>query len=229
MGPFAAGKTTLLVREKHGKVINNIGFTQSIGFTVEDLHFAGQTWNVWDIGSRHWMKKTRYMVRQFYPNTRLLVLMLDCTAFINGDDAPKKKDATSNDWRAEHRAMAKEMSQEMLTHELLRSCPLLVFSNKQDLVASSGHNAVGLRGESGGSDSLPVGEQLLVRQQRLSKLSGVVDDEGIANFLGLTRLASVGAGARLWRIQPCCALTGEGVAQGFAWVRALCNAVLPIR
>ena len=71
LGLDCSGKTSLLYRYVHGKVTNTV---PTIGFNVESVDIHGRDVTFWDVGG---CDKIRPLWRHYYPNTRLVVLVVD--------------------------------------------------------------------------------------------------------------------------------------------------------
>ncbi|CAF0932503.1 unnamed protein product [Adineta steineri] len=107
-GLDAAGKTTILYVSKLGQVDTTI---PTIGFNVETLTFGNMCITTWDVGGRD---KIRPLWRHYYANTLALIFVVD-----------------SND--RERIDEANEQLHLMLKEDELKTIPVLIFANKQDL------------------------------------------------------------------------------------------------
>lgn len=108
LGLDCAGKTTLLYQFKLGESVAAVPTT---GFSVETVKYKNISFVMWDIsgGGRvinFWNK--------FYENTQGIIFVID----------------SSDKYRIE---TAKLEMHKMLSEEILKRVPLLVFANKQDL------------------------------------------------------------------------------------------------
>jgi len=103
-----AGKTTTLFRLKLGQVNSSV---PTIGFTVETVEFKKVRFTVWDISNQ---EKIRLLWRHYYQDTHGIIFVVDSS---DRDTIEK----------------AKEELKGLLREEDLKSAPLLVFANKQDL------------------------------------------------------------------------------------------------
>ena len=107
-GLDAAGKTTILYVSKLGEVVTTI---PTIGFNVETVTYKNVQLTAWDVGGRD---KIRPLWRHYYANTSALVFVVD-----------------SND--RERITEASEQLFQMVGEDELKSKPVLIFANKQDL------------------------------------------------------------------------------------------------
>ena len=107
-GLDAAGKTTILYRLKLGEVVTTI---PTIGFNVETVTYGNLHLTTWDVGGRD---KIRPLWRHYYQNTSALVFVVD-----------------SND--RDRLSEASEQLHLMTNEEELKTIPVLIFANKQDL------------------------------------------------------------------------------------------------
>jgi ADP-ribosylation factor protein 1 len=107
-GLDAAGKTTILYMTKLGEVVTTI---PTIGFNVETITCGNLNLIAWDVGGRD---KIRPLWRHYFANTSAFIFVID-----------------SND-----RERINEASDElhrMANEEELKTLPILIFANKQDL------------------------------------------------------------------------------------------------
>jgi small GTP-binding protein len=115
VGLDAAGKTTILYKLKMGEVLSTI---PTIGFNVETVSYKNIDFNVWDVGGQG---KIRPLWRHYFQNTNGIIFVVDSTDLERMNDKYEKEDN------------AKDELHRMLSDELLRNIPLLVYANKQDL------------------------------------------------------------------------------------------------
>mmetsp|Transcript_9901 Transcript_9901/g.30406 ORF Transcript_9901/g.30406 Transcript_9901/m.30406 type:complete len:214 (-) Transcript_9901:46-687(-) len=108
LGLDAAGKTTALYRLKLGEVRTEV---PTIGFHVEMLDARQASVTSWDVGGRD---KIRPLWRYFFQDKEALVFVVDSSDHERMDDT-------------------REELQKILDFEELRTAPLLVLANKQDL------------------------------------------------------------------------------------------------
>eukprot|EP00392_Amoebophrya_sp_AT5.2_P005170 g5179.t1 len=108
LGLDNAGKTTILYRLKVDQVIST---TPTIGFNVETVQYKNITFQVWDLGGQ---SSIRPYWRCYFPNTNAIIYVVDSI------DKERLQDA-------------KEELSLMLGEEELKSVPLLILANKQDL------------------------------------------------------------------------------------------------
>jgi len=108
LGLDAAGKTTVLYKLKLGEVVTTI---PTIGFNVETVEYRNLSFNVWDVGGQHQIRK---LWRHYFQGTNGLIYVVD----------------SSDRERIEE---AREELEQMLLEEELRDAVLLVLANKQDL------------------------------------------------------------------------------------------------
>jgi small GTP-binding protein len=115
VGLDAAGKTTILYKLKMGDVISTL---PTIGFNVETVNYKNIDFNVWDVGGQG---KIRPLWRHYFQNTNGIIFVVDSA------DMERMSDKFENEDNA------KDELHKMLSDELLRGVPLLVYANKQDL------------------------------------------------------------------------------------------------
>jgi ADP-ribosylation factor 1/2 len=108
LGLDAAGKTSILYKLKIGEIVSTI---PTIGFNVESVEYKRLRLVVWDVGGQ---EKIRALWRHYYQNTDALIFVID-----------------SND--IERLDEAKETLHTLLSDDLLRGVPVLIYCNKQDL------------------------------------------------------------------------------------------------
>eukprot|EP00567_Pseudictyota_dubia_P012202 CAMPEP_0197438466 /NCGR_PEP_ID=MMETSP1175-20131217/5463_1 /TAXON_ID=1003142 /ORGANISM="Triceratium dubium, Strain CCMP147" /LENGTH=457 /DNA_ID=CAMNT_0042968211 /DNA_START=93 /DNA_END=1466 /DNA_ORIENTATION=- len=108
MGLDAAGKTTVLYRLSHGKVVTTI---PTIGFNVETVQLSGTEITAWDVGGRD---KIRPLWRHYYKNCDALVFVVDSNDVDRMDHAKHELQITRNEVE-------------------LKGLPVLLLCNKQDL------------------------------------------------------------------------------------------------
>ncbi|CAD8197633.1 unnamed protein product [Paramecium pentaurelia] len=149
IGMDAAGKTTILYKLKLGKIENLI---PTIGLNLETIQSKNFDIISWDIGGAD---KQRILCKPYLKNSKGIIYTFDCS------DKERKAEAIF------------ELHQ-MLLDPLLFGQPLLIYSNKQDLVKMN-------------SEELAV-------ELKIEKFS------------------------KNWHIQPCCAITGEGLQEGLKWI-----------
>ena len=107
-GLDAAGKTTLLYMSKLGEIVTTI---PTIGFNVETLTYRNLHITAWDVGGRD---KIRPLWRHYYQNTSAIVFVID------SNDRERLSEAGEELYRAAN-------------EDELRTVPILIFANKQDL------------------------------------------------------------------------------------------------
>ncbi|CAF0940981.1 unnamed protein product [Adineta steineri] len=107
-GLDAAGKTTILYALRLGEVVTTI---PTIGFNVETITYGNLYVTTWDVGGRD---KIRPLWRHYYANTSALVFVVD------SNDRDRIDDAS-------------EQLHLMLNEDELKTVPVLIFANKQDL------------------------------------------------------------------------------------------------
>ncbi|KAL4702043.1 hypothetical protein ACJJTC_012491 [Scirpophaga incertulas] len=118
LGLDNAGKTTLL-KQLASEDVNHV--TPTAGFNIKSVLSNGFKLNVWDIGGQ---RKIRPYWRNYFENTDILIYVVDC----------------SDHQRLEETSL--ELA-ELLQDDKLRTVPLLVYANKQDL--PSGRHGVGVQ------------------------------------------------------------------------------------
>ncbi|CAF0896101.1 unnamed protein product [Adineta steineri] len=107
-GLDAAGKTTILYALRLGEVVTTI---PTIGFNVETITYGNLCVTTWDVGGRD---KIRPLWRHYYANTSAIVFVVD------SNDRDRIDDAS-------------EQLHLMLNEDELKTVPVLIFANKQDL------------------------------------------------------------------------------------------------
>jgi small GTP-binding protein len=115
VGLDAAGKTTILYKLKMGEVLSTI---PTIGFNVETVSYKNIEFTVWDVGGQG---KIRPLWRHYFQNTNGIIFVVDSSDLERINDKHGKEDN------------ARDELHRMLSDELLRNSPLLVYANKQDL------------------------------------------------------------------------------------------------
>lgn len=110
LGIDNAGKTSILYALKLGDVITTV---PTVGFTLDTLVYKSLTFSVWDVCGQ---TKFRPLWRHYFEETDAVIFVID---------------SCDTDERI---AEARTELHSMLEEPELRSCPLLVFANKQDLV-----------------------------------------------------------------------------------------------
>jgi ADP-ribosylation factor protein 6 len=108
LGIGAAGKTTILYRLKTNETVHTIA---TVGFTMERVHFGALDFCVWDLGGQD---KIRPLWRHYFEGAQGVIFVVD-----------------SSD-RSEF-GTAKQEFHQIAQAPQLKSCPLLVFANKQDV------------------------------------------------------------------------------------------------
>ncbi|KAL9642885.1 hypothetical protein ABK040_010581 [Willaertia magna] len=151
VGLDAAGKTTILYKLKLNENITTI---PTIGFNVETVQYKKISFTMWDVGGQD---KIRPLWRHYFSTTNAAIFVID-----------------SND--RDRIEEAKEELHKMLSDDQLRTIPVLLLANKQDLPKA-------IRAEE------------LTTQLNLKSLK-----------------------QRNWFIQPCCALSGDGLFEGLDWL-----------
>ncbi|KAL3311172.1 hypothetical protein Ciccas_010250 [Cichlidogyrus casuarinus] len=155
LGLDDAGKTTILYRLLYKEVMST---TPTIGSNVGEL-----TWNnfnllFWDIGGQ---KSLRPSWNTYYPGTHYIVFVVDST--------------DKNEQRIE---TLKDAFHEIINHEELKDCKILIYANKQDV-------------------------------------PNCMKAADVSKHLNLTAIKN-----HSWKIQPCCALTNDGLIEGINWLLA---------
>lgn len=153
---------------KLGEVVTT---APTVGFNVEEVTVGGLMMSVWDLGGQ---TKLRELWKHYYDGTVAIVFVVDSA------DRQRLAD--------ESRVELQRLCQE----PLLRSWPLLVLANKQDLPHAATPEEV---------EQLLGLKQLLVASQ--NKAAG-----GNNNNLGL----------KSYHVQSCCAVEKEGIKEGFVWL-----------
>ncbi|NXV42984.1 ARL14 protein, partial [Uria aalge] len=148
LGLDSAGKSTLLYKFKYNDVFLTI---PTIGFNVDMIETRKDfTLTVWDVGGQ---KKMRHVWCNFLENTDGLLYVVD----------------SSDKWRLEESKREFEL---ILKNEFIKSVPVVVLANKQDL-------------------------------------PGALNAEEITRRFNMKKYCS----DRNWYVQPCCAITGEGLSE----------------
>lgn len=108
LGLDAAGKTTLLYKTKIGELVHTV---PTIGFNVETLQVKNLSMTVWDVGGQNTI---RALWRYYYQGSHAIIWVLDSADTERLDEA-------------------KDTLQGLMAEDELRSVPVIVFANKQDL------------------------------------------------------------------------------------------------
>lgn len=108
LGIGAAGKTTILYRLKKHEVVHTVA---TVGFTMETVHFGELEFCVWDLGGQD---KIRPLWKHYYNGAQGIIFVVD-----SSDRSQISK--------------AKEEFHQVVQAPQLRSCPILIFANKQDI------------------------------------------------------------------------------------------------
>jgi len=108
LGLDASGKTTILYKFKLGDVVFT---TPTIGFNCEMIEYRNLRMHVWDVGGQD---RVRPLWRHYFNTAQALIFVIDA----NDRD---RLDET------------KEELFKILSEAALRTVPLLIFANKQDL------------------------------------------------------------------------------------------------
>jgi len=111
LGLDSAGKTTILLRLKHGKEAKTKATEPTIGFNVETVKVNKIELSVWDVGGQD---KLRNFWRHYYKGVSCIIFVVD-----------------SNDHQRFEKA--KEEIHKLTAEVTLRGVPILVLANKQDL------------------------------------------------------------------------------------------------
>jgi len=111
LGLDSAGKTTILLRLKHGKSAVSKSTEPTIGFNVETVKWNKIELSVWDVGGQD---KLRNFWRHYYKGVSCIIFVVD-----------------SNDHQ--RFKQAKEEIHKLTAEVTLRGVPILVLANKQDL------------------------------------------------------------------------------------------------
>eukprot|EP00771_Trimastix_marina_P000073 gnl/Trimastix_PCT/1076.p2 GENE.gnl/Trimastix_PCT/1076~~gnl/Trimastix_PCT/1076.p2 ORF type:complete len:188 (+),score=48.63 gnl/Trimastix_PCT/1076:72-635(+) len=128
VGLDAAGKTSILYKLKLGETIMAI---PTVGFNLEEVECENLKFTIWDVGGQ---KKIRTLWRHYYENSQAIIFVVDSAdhgriSCPNGDC---------------HDCARCELHY-MLESDLLQSCSVLVFANKQDLPGALAPEEVGRR------------------------------------------------------------------------------------
>nr|XP_019012942.1 arf/Sar family protein [Kwoniella pini CBS 10737]OCF51723.1 arf/Sar family protein [Kwoniella pini CBS 10737] len=111
VGLDSAGKTTILYRLQIGEVVSTI---PTIGFNVETVSYKNINFQVWDLGGQ---SSIRPYWRCYYANTQAIIYVIDSS------DVSRLPTSRSE-------------LLTMLSEDELKSVPVLVFANKQDVEGS---------------------------------------------------------------------------------------------
>ncbi|KAM6357487.1 ADP-ribosylation factor-like protein 14 [Alca torda] len=148
LGLDSAGKSTLLYKFKYNDVFLTI---PTIGFNVDMIETGKDfTLTVWDVGGQ---EKMRHVWCNFLENADGLLYVVD----------------SSDKQRLEE---SKKEFELILKNEFIKSVPVVVLANKQDL-------------------------------------PGALNAEEITRRFNMKKYCS----DRNWYVQPCCAITGEGLSE----------------
>ena len=125
LGLDNAGKTTILYKLQLGEVIETVPSKHytAIGFNVETIVYHNLKLQVWDLGGQG---NIRPFWRCYYPNTSGIVYVVD-SADRDRIDLCRNELVT------------------LLQEEDLKTVPLLIFANKQDLPNPMSHTEVSER------------------------------------------------------------------------------------
>lgn len=108
VGLDGAGKTTLLYKLKLSETIDTI---PTIGFNVEVVNYKNVNFTVWDLGGQD---KIRKLWKHYYKNTNALIYVIDSNDTGRIDECKKE-------------------FKYLLNCDELKSIPVLIYANKQDL------------------------------------------------------------------------------------------------
>ena len=117
LGLDAAGKTTILYKFQLNETICTI---PTVGFNVERVEYKNLEMTMWDVGGQ---TKLRPLWRHYYHNTDALIFVVD-----------------SND--RDRVCEARDELHHILSDDMMSSCSVLVYANKQDLSGSMTCNEV---------------------------------------------------------------------------------------
>ncbi|EGW01661.1 ADP-ribosylation factor 1 [Cricetulus griseus] len=109
VGLDAAGKTTLLYKQKLGEIVTTI---PTISFNVETVEYKNISFIMWDVGGQD---KIQLLWRHYFQNTQSLIFVVD----------------------SKDRERMNEELMKMPAEDELRDAVLLVFANKQDLPSAT--------------------------------------------------------------------------------------------
>ena len=114
-GLDAAGKTTILYTLSLGPKLPPEGFNTipTIGFNVEKVKCGKVEFTMWDTGYNPHM---RALVRHYYANSQGLIFVVDASY-------------------TERLPSARNFLADLLNNDEFLACPLLIFANKQDMLA----------------------------------------------------------------------------------------------
>jgi small GTP-binding protein len=108
VGLDAAGKTTILYKLRLNEVVTTI---PTIGFNVETLEYKSLKMTVWDVGGQD---KLRGLWHHYFANCNAVIYVVDSA---DVERLPK----------------AAEELHKILDHDDLRTAPVLIYANKQDV------------------------------------------------------------------------------------------------
>jgi len=117
IGFDGAGKTTLLNTLTNG----SLEMSSTIGLDVETWRFGDVNFHSWDVGGSG---RTSILWRFYFQITKGIIFVIDST------DEERIKDTCDTKG---YPTYAKDELHQILSHELLRNIPLLVYANKHDL------------------------------------------------------------------------------------------------
>jgi ADP-ribosylation factor 1/2 len=160
----------------------------TVGFNVETVNVKGIELTVWDLGGQD---KIRPLWEHYYHNAEGIIFVVDSN---DKERLNHVEDSPSSHFSLNHKislSAAEELAKILYEPELA-GVPLLILANKQDLP-----NAVGV-------------EEVA---QRLGISSGK-KNQALHNSQGV----DLNIRDRNCMIQPCIALTGEGLLEGFEWL-----------
>eukprot|EP00029_Vermamoeba_vermiformis_P014182 TRINITY_DN9306_c0_g1_i1.p1 TRINITY_DN9306_c0_g1~~TRINITY_DN9306_c0_g1_i1.p1 ORF type:complete len:247 (+),score=51.35 TRINITY_DN9306_c0_g1_i1:15-755(+) len=108
LGLDSAGKTTILYRLASGETVQTI---PTVGFNLETVAYKNINFKVWDLGGQ---TNIRPYWRCYYQHTDAIIFIVDSAD-------------------TERIGITQSELAQLLQEDELKSCPMLVFANKQDL------------------------------------------------------------------------------------------------
>jgi len=108
VGLDSAGKTTLLYKLKQNETLNT---TPTMGFNVETVNYKQLQLTIWDVGGQ---VKIRQLWEHYYDTVNAVIFILDANDIDRMDEC-------------------KQEFKRMVNDPKLKSVPLLIYANKQDL------------------------------------------------------------------------------------------------
>jgi len=130
IGLDSAGKTTILFKLSSGSIVDTI---PTIGFNVEVIKYNKTSLIIWDISGQ---EKMRVLWKNYFKNVKGIIFVLDSNdrkRIINNNNNDNSNDNNNNNNNNDNTNNVHYALKSILNTNELRSLPLLIFANKQDL------------------------------------------------------------------------------------------------